>query len=422
MSTKEEYALKKILALALALLIFLLLTACANLTLEAPQRSDNTGDAQQTSPRTKSAKPVSVGSGSFEPESSKQLLPEQQALILQYMDRYYDSLATLEAQNPADLFADDAYTQSIANRTVWEYVIGIRSMQQTDLSLVSYRYELILQEVSPQDDGSVQIILIENSTQNFTSHPDVASELYDIRHIFSLKDTDRGWRISRHFQRDTLYWMVMEDYVRQDFLTTTASQQYFAIKQKELLANAKHYADLRRTQGVQQSDISIDHEYNRAAAVSYATEWVGKRNNEWTDYSGLGGNCQNFTSQCLLAGGIPMDTSGVSWYWYSDSKREPAWTGVEYFLSYAQNNAGYGLVATADVPYYRGEVGDILMMGTSDDQEWQHTVMITDVITDENGDTVDYLVSSNTADLKNFPASAYAYTMQMLINIHGWND
>ena len=35
---------------------------------------------------------------------------------------------------------------------------------------------------------------------------------------------------------------------------------------------------------------------------------------------------------------------------------------------------------------------------------------------------VDYLLCSNTADLRNFPASAYYYTNRQLTKIIGWND
>ena len=47
--------------------------------------------------------------------------------------------------------------------------------------------------------------------------------------------------------------------------------------------------------------------------------------------------------------------------------------------------------------------------------------MISEVLTDESGNTVDYLICSNTGDLCDFPAGAYFYTDQQLIKIHGWN-
>ena len=48
--------------------------------------------------------------------------------------------------------------------------------------------------------------------------------------------------------------------------------------------------------------------YNRQKAVDYAREWYDDRNNEFYSYSDLSGDCTNFTSQCLYAGGIPMDS------------------------------------------------------------------------------------------------------------------
>lgn len=52
---------------------------------------------------------------------------------------------------------------------------------------------------------------------------------------------------------------------------------------------------------------------------------------------------------------------------------------------------------------------------------FRHIVMISEVLTDESGNTVDYLICSNTGDLCDFPAGAYFYTYQQLIKIHGWN-
>ena len=49
-------------------------------------------------------------------------------------------------------------------------------------------------------------------------------------------------------------------------------------------------------------------------------------------------------------------------------------------------------------------------------------IVILDVIRDENGLPIDYLLCSNTADLRNFPASAYYYTNRQLTKIIGWNE
>ena len=175
--------------------------------------------------------------------------------------------------------------------------------------------------------------------------------------------------------------------------------------------------------------LSAEHAYDRQAAVDYSSQWVGERNEEWPDYTRYGGNCQNYLSQCLLAGGIPMDPYGSAlWKWYGDSPnntagaagRSASWSSVPSFREYARENSGFGLAAQVDAPYYSGQEGDVLQLGR--DGNWRHTVLISQVIQDEEGQTVDYLVNSNTADLLNFPAGAYYYTQQSLIRICGWNN
>ena len=124
-----------------------------------------------------------------------------------------------------------------------------------------------------------------------------------------------------------------------------------------------------------------------------------------------------------------MDLSGEQvWKWYSDvvsndrsaSGRSSSWTGVDSFVAYAEQNSGYGLSAVTDAPYYSGQPGDLIQMGTEDN--WRHTVMIGSLVENEEGETIDYLVYSNTGDLKNYPASLYGYPEYMLTRIAGWND
>ena len=67
-----------------------------------------------------------------------------------------------------------------------------------------------------------------------------------------------------------------------------------------------------------------------------------------------------------------------------------------------------------------GEIGDVLILGY-DEENLYHAVIITDVVTDEEGNVVDYLVHSNTANQESFPVSAYGYTYQVLVKICGWN-
>ena len=88
-----------------------------------------------------------------------------------------------------------------------------------------------------------------------------------------------------------------------------------------------------------------------------------------------------------------------------------------------QNDASLLLINSGMAPmkpYFTGEVGDIITMGV--EKPRNHTTVICGVLADEAGQTVDYLLCSNTANLRNYPASAYYYANRQLTRILGWND
>ncbi|WP_455540078.1 amidase domain-containing protein [Terrisporobacter sp.] len=151
-------------------------------------------------------------------------------------------------------------------------------------------------------------------------------------------------------------------------------------------------------------------EYNRIAAVEYARRWALGRNPRFHDYENWGGNCTNFISQCINAGGIPMDSHGSNimkqWYWYSDNNRTPSWTASQPFFEYLVNNNHYDTdnfgVYAEEVNYNELELGDLIQL--IENNKAYHTMIITRVLLD--GDELyDYLVSQNTYDLLDYPLS-----------------
>lgn len=377
--------------------------------------------------------------GELELSDGVVLTQEQGDLLLAYMDEYYASLTSLQLGDASALFAQPDGAQALGNRAVWEYLIGVRAMQSTDLSLQHYRYIIVCREAQEQEDGSLLLSVTEHSTMRFTAYPQVVAENVFIPHSFTLVNTEQGWRIGSHMQLDSLYFTLFgggrpaasRSVYERPWFEVENPEVYFPARVDELLSKAKEHLLQRTQEDEPQPYIAPKRGYNRDAAAEYATNWVGYRNTEWADYGWFGGNCQNYVSQCLLAGGIPMDTTGDSvWKWYGDvpnnspgkAGRSASWSGVEPFRQYIAGNTGSGIVGRVDAPFYSGAIGDVLDLGESAEDGWRHSVLITDVMQDDSGATVDYLVSSNTADVRNFPASAYYYTYQSLIKIDGWND
>ena len=70
--------------------------------------------------------------------------------------------------------------------------------------------------------------------------------------------------------------------------------------------------------------------YNPQKAIDYARSWYNRRNPIYTDYSDMGGDCANFVSQCLIAGGF--STSGCYGNWGTGSTI-PVVTNLEQCLT-----------------------------------------------------------------------------------------
>ena len=161
----------------------------------------------------------------------------------------------------------------------------------------------------------------------------------------------------------------------------------------------------------------IELPYNRSAAVSYANRWAYFRNPEYYDFSPIGGDCTSFASQCLLAGGSPMNyTPTFGWYYKSLDDRAPAWTGVKYLFNFLTTNKGIGPYGH-QVPITEVAPGDICQL-IIDTEDWQHTPVITSV----DGDIPTYdtvKIAAHSYDCACRPLSSYAISAARFIHIDG---
>ena len=351
------------------------------------------------------------------------LSEEQEQLILDYMNLYFASLEDFEPQEEIDALFSDEEQAALADSAI-DFQISLRQMQDADYTLASWSYSLTLNEITQEEDGSLHILARENNIQNFNQNPEIASERYGGYHLFELEQMEGSWKIRSHMMFDAVYMMLWSEGGGEEAALRYAEAvpEYLRLAQEQL---QEREADREREPG----ELQAQYAYDRQAAAAYADRYVDERNDAWPDYAGSGGNCQNFASQVLLAGGIPMDIYGDAvWKWYSDEVsnspgaqgRSSSWTGVNQFVEYAAANTGYGLVAETEAPYFSGEPGDLLHMGI--DGDWGHTVVIASAVTNGQGEVVDYLVDSNTGNLRNYPASLYGYPEIILTRIGGWNE
>ena len=164
----------------------------------------------------------------------------------------------------------------------------------------------------------------------------------------------------------------------------------------------------------------IELPYDRARAVEYAKRWALSRNPLFFDFTGQGGNCTNFVSQCVFAGcGVMNYTPTFGWYYRSPDDRAPAWTGVEAFYSFftgapdfASVNGGTGPYATDARTARQIEVGDVVQLANASG-DFYHTLLISGFTDD------DILVCAQSDDALDRPLSTYNYASLRILHILG---
>lgn len=90
--------------------------------------------------------------------------------------------------------------------------------------------------------------------------------------------------------------------------------------------------------------------YNRTNAATYIYTYTGTPNSAYYDYTNDGGDCTNFVSQVLCAGGMPMTPAKTNpttndWYYYGPAwgtGRTSTWTGAHSFRQYWADVNGVG--------------------------------------------------------------------------------
>lgn len=147
-------------------------------------------------------------------------------------------------------------------------------------------------------------------------------------------------------------------------------------------------------------DYRITSTYSRTKAVNYAIKHAQNPNPAYRYFPVVGdngGDCTNFTSQCLFAGVAPMIFSGKNIWWYKNHGWSISWATAHSLYWYLKINAHdnlYGakgrevssssLLEKGDIIFYRNQRGKIT-----------HSAMITSF---KNGSP---LISQHTPEVLN---------------------
>ena len=347
---------------------------------------------------------------------------EVMKVIIEYMDAYYRSLYTLEAEDVSSLFSNEMMAD-ISNKAI-SIIVDYRKMFDFDFTMKKAHYDLKV--FNYEHTGNVyKVDVYEDDYFSFAFLDGVESSAYDIDSYFRIVEKDGEYRIEDLLKYQGYYLTLYEDST--SLADVERKYSYYSSELKDMFAYNEEVLKLKAQQKPYSSALTCRIPYDREAAVAYADKYYHERNKEWYNFTDEGGNCQNYASQSLLAGGMEMDYTGdLQWKCYvTDPNYEPeingeetksgrtrSWVGVSYFYNYVLNNEGYGLVGDVNVNLYYAQPGDLILVGNG---SLSHTVIVSRVVDGH------ILVHSNSIDMKDYPIEAFTYLNVVLIKILGCN-
>lgn len=421
------------------------------------QESESSSSEAEAIPVTDTAEPekITLVSGEVTTDGGVKLPDEIKQLLLDYTSDKYEYTGELEYKSLSQYFnTDSTYGRLYAGfcNTSLQYLIYERQSRSADLSYDEASFTINVESATVKKGiYTINYTISEKVSFAICDTPAMScgmeveaqvSKGTDGKYKFDIlaEDTDVNLLIEERvmdylgYDYDKYYLKDMKipdntdcDKMYSGILKTLKSEAETDItEQEQMLSDYNASPDSFKTTK------TVKHKYDRDKAVAYSYKWVDGekviRNPAYSDYAVYGGNCQNYVSQALFASGIPMDWSGdQQWKWFDDegdlsespTGRSGSWSGTEYFYEYCNKNTGKGIVAETDGNIFSAQPGDVIQYVV--DGWAHHSVIVTKVIYDDDGNVVDLLINSNTTDRVDYPMSAYGYTNIRLIRIIGYN-
>jgi hypothetical protein len=325
-------------------------------------------------------------------------------LIRSAIDRYLtakaDALRTRSVPSFALLTAADGEGTRVASREKTRIEFQIEQQKQRGFSYESYAITIDINAIDVDAfSGTAVVDAIETDRARTNVSPDVES-ISATPHSITMKKVGATWRVANDVYTDELnrvlfdsgrsFEQILSD-LRQE--TSEVQSERSAILSAAGVSDESTNAQINalRSAGYSNDEINAAviaplqqrlHEaalmverpgtdaramsvialgrtlrpLNAANAVAYAHRWAMGRNPAFFDFAynkGLGGDCTNFVSQCINAGGAPMVRTG-SLTWFYDAinpppgsygaKRSSSWSGVPYLYNFLMSNAPAGPV------------------------------------------------------------------------------
>lgn len=270
-----------------------------------------------------------------------------------------------------------------------EYKMKIRKALNYTINGEKYKVE----NIHIKKEGSIaraNISLIHSFNYNTNGNALTSSErLY---FILILKKFKISWRIVDICNRDLFpitYERLKKKSLFSNISTPIDMQNRITFLEEQLSSLNSFIINFKGITSSPQLPMQIRAKlYDKEAAVQYAQRYALNYNTKYKNFNDNGGDCTNYVSQCINAGGIPTSNS---WKPYSNS-----WLRVNE-LYYYLTRRGIGIDITSKNLY---KEGCIIQFYANIKGYFSHSGVITKVL--PNGE---YLYCCHSYDKLNFPLS-----------------
>lgn len=308
-----------------------------------------------------------IGTGLKEPEGRQAMLPDttlQKDQILELLNTRTSMMLTDEnisvrQQNISDLmFEKECQMRSM----IKQYREKLSDLNE---SYRDSRSEIEIIDTRIQEERNLSLIVKETT---FLTIEQTGTETgYTAEHEFIFeKGLDEKWILTEDRQLERTGLLPLEQ--AEELLYKDQISEKIEIK-NQLSDNSIPIID------IQEKNISLAGGYNYTAMATYLERYWKNYNSAYRDFTNKGGDCTNFVSQALRAGGWP-DKPGyyqnANYWWYNILNQTYSWTSVNHWATFAINSGRTYLLGNV----WSCRIGDVVQVKPYQSSSKIHTMMV----------------------------------------------
>lgn len=342
--------------------------------------------------------------------------------INQYFTSKYDSLKSLSGVSLDSYYANDdqaVIENGKFQKDVLSLLVEWRKLRS--LALSQYNVDSVFTGMNISGNEAF-VSVIENASYEFTKCPGIAKS--STPHEIKLKKVGQTWKIvNDNYEDDTIKYVKLNKEKGKSIenLRTMLPQT------SNNIDNLKSYSGA----SVQASPITPAGTgyYNRSNAVYHADLYWSRTgygyDPNYVDFTYMGGDCTNYVSQNIRAGGATANDTTTPYTWYylnaggstSDDSWSSSWNNVVPLRDYIVNNTATGTPSGYETSRTNLGLGDIIQYDLNGDGAYDHSVFVTEVYKD--GLVWEQKINAHTSDRYHDLWDAVPFVYARFIRISG---